>query len=72
MDLYRVSEGPAFTLHPTIWIDPDFPRRTTEKEWAKNAGLELDAEYGHWYQYQLHFVKQTIKRSDLNEEIKNN
>ena len=24
MDLYRVSEGPAFTLHPTIWIDPDF------------------------------------------------
>lgn len=40
-----------------LWIDPDYPRRKTEKRWAKEADLELKQEFGKWTSYQLNFSK---------------
>ena len=37
--------------------DPDYPRRKTEKKWAKEAGFELDEQFGNWFIYQLNFKK---------------
>ncbi|MFX0036788.1 MAG: class I SAM-dependent methyltransferase [Candidatus Hermodarchaeota archaeon] len=37
--------------------DPDYPRRKTEKRWAKQAGFELDEQFGNWFIYQLNFKK---------------
>jgi ubiquinone/menaquinone biosynthesis C-methylase UbiE len=38
-------------------VDPDYPFRSTEKSWARKAGLELVQEFGNWVSYQLHFGK---------------
>lgn len=38
-------------------VDPDYRFRSTEKSWAKKAGLELKQEFGNWVSYQLHFGK---------------
>jgi ubiquinone/menaquinone biosynthesis C-methylase UbiE len=38
-------------------VDPDYRFRTTEKSWARQAGLELKQEFGNWVSYQLHFGK---------------
>ncbi len=40
-----------------LFIDPDYPRRKTEKRWAEEAGLELKQEFGSWVAYQLNFRK---------------
>ncbi len=40
--------------------DPDYPRRKTEKKWAKEAGFELDEQFGNWFIYQLNFKKSEI------------
>ena len=40
------------------FIDPDYPRRKTEKRWAKEAGLVLKEEFGNWWTYQLQFGKE--------------
>jgi len=40
--------------------DPDYPRRKTEKKWAKEAGFELDEQFGNWFIYQLNFKKREI------------
>ncbi|UCC20958.1 MAG: methyltransferase domain-containing protein [Promethearchaeota archaeon] len=41
--------------------DPDYPRRKTEKRWAKEAGFELDEQFGNWFVYQINFKKEEIK-----------
>ncbi len=56
-EMIRVLKPNGLIVLSEIWIDPDFPRRSTEKKWAMEAGLELTGEYGHWFQYQLHFSK---------------
>lgn len=40
-----------------VYGDPDYPRRKTEKEWAKKAGLEFVEEFGNFFVYQLNFRK---------------
>ncbi|MFX0039842.1 MAG: class I SAM-dependent methyltransferase, partial [Candidatus Heimdallarchaeota archaeon] len=40
--------------------DPDYPRRKTEKKWAKEAGFDLDKQFGNWFIYQLNFKKSEI------------
>jgi ubiquinone/menaquinone biosynthesis C-methylase UbiE len=42
-------------------VDPDYPFRSTEKSWARKAGLELKQEFGNWVSYQLNFGKMTKK-----------
>ena len=43
-----------------IFPDPDYPRRKTEKRWAKEAGLLFDKEFGNWFRYQLNFKKSAM------------
>lgn len=38
-------------------IDPDYPFRNTEKQWAEKADLKIMEEFGNWFSYQLHFGK---------------
>jgi len=38
-------------------IDPDYPRRNTEKKWAQEAGFKLENEFGNFVSYQLNFKK---------------
>ncbi len=59
-EMARVLKPDGIIVFSEIWIDPDFPMRSTERKWAQEAGLELKAEYGHWYQYQFHFKKPSI------------
>ncbi|UCD83921.1 MAG: class I SAM-dependent methyltransferase [Deltaproteobacteria bacterium] len=40
-----------------LFPDPDYPRRSTEKRWAEEAGLELRQQFGTWFTYQLNFGK---------------
>jgi len=56
-EMARVLKPNGIIALSEIWIDPDFPRRTTERKWGLAAGLKIKAEFGHWYQYQLHFGK---------------
>ncbi len=38
-----------------LFIDPDYPLRSTERKWAAAAGLETKEEFGSWFAYQLNF-----------------
>jgi len=40
-----------------IVMDPDYPRRQTEKRWALEAGFKLENEFGNILSYQLNFKK---------------
>ncbi|MHA1661280.1 MAG: class I SAM-dependent methyltransferase, partial [Promethearchaeota archaeon] len=40
-----------------LFIDPDYPLRKTEKQWAQEAGLEFREGFGNWFVYQLNFGK---------------
>ncbi len=40
-----------------IVLDPDYPRRQTEKRWALEAGFKLENEFGNILSYQLNFKK---------------
>lgn len=40
-----------------LLLDPDYPRRKTEKRWASEAGFELSEEFGNFFTYQLNFKK---------------
>jgi len=40
-----------------LFIDPDYPLRSTERKWADAAGLEVKGEFGNWFSYQLNFGK---------------
>ena len=40
-----------------IVIDPDYPRRKTEKRWAQKAGFKLENEFRSLLGYQLTFRK---------------
>ena len=42
-----------------LFLDPDYPRRKTEKRWADEAGLELNEEFGNWITYQLNLRKKS-------------
>jgi len=41
-----------------LFIDPDYPLRSTERKWAAAAGLEIKEEFGNWFSYQLNFGNQ--------------
>jgi ubiquinone/menaquinone biosynthesis C-methylase UbiE len=40
-----------------VFVDPHYPRRSTEKKWAWEAGLKLEEEFGNFFSYQLNFKK---------------
>lgn len=53
----RILKSNGFICLSELVVDPDYPRRKTEKRWASEAGLELAQEFGRWTAYQLHFRK---------------
>lgn len=53
----RILKPEGLVCLSELFIDPDYPRRKTEKRWAAEAGLELKEEFGNWFAYQLNFSK---------------
>ena len=56
-EIKRVLKPNGLVSLSEMLPDPDYPRRKTEKKWAKEAGFELDAQFGNWFIYQLNFKK---------------
>jgi len=56
-ELKRVLKPNGLISLSEMLPDPDYPRRKTEKKWAKEAGFELDDQFGNWFIYQLNFKK---------------
>ncbi|MHA2283483.1 MAG: class I SAM-dependent methyltransferase [Promethearchaeota archaeon] len=59
-ELKRVLKPNGLVSLSEMLPDPDYPRRKTEKKWAKEAGFELDEQFGNWFIYQLNFKKEVI------------
>ena len=59
-EIKRVLKKDGLISLSEILPDPDYPRRKTEKKWAKEAGFELDEQFGNWFIYQLNFKKSEI------------
>ena len=55
----RILKSGGFVSLCELFLDPDYPRRKTEKRWDSEAGLELDQEFGNWFTYNLNFKKTT-------------
>jgi SAM-dependent methyltransferase len=53
----RVLKPGGLLCLSELFFDPDYPLRSTEKRWAKEAGLVLEEEHGGLVCYQLVFVK---------------
>ncbi|MHA2267105.1 MAG: class I SAM-dependent methyltransferase [Promethearchaeota archaeon] len=56
-ELNRVLKPNGLVCLSEMLPDPDYPRRKTEKKWAKEAGFELEEQFGNWFIYQLNFKK---------------
>jgi ubiquinone/menaquinone biosynthesis C-methylase UbiE len=56
-ELKRVLKPNGLVSLSEMLPDPDYPRRKTEKKWAKEAGFELDKQFGNWFIYHLNFKK---------------
>ncbi|TFG20346.1 MAG: methyltransferase domain-containing protein [Promethearchaeota archaeon] len=44
-----------------LFIDPDYPLRSTVRKWTVAAGLEVKEEFGSWFTYQLNIGKPAEK-----------
>ena len=53
----RILKSNGVVSLAEIVMDPDYPRRKTEKRWAKEAGLKLQYEFSNFLSYQLNFKK---------------
>jgi len=56
-EIQRILKPDGLVSLSELAPDPDYPRRKTEKRWAKEAGFELHSEFGNWFVYQLNFKK---------------
>jgi ubiquinone/menaquinone biosynthesis C-methylase UbiE len=56
-ECYRVLKRNGILSLCELVIDPDYPRRKTEKRWAKEAGFKLETQYSNILSYQLNFKK---------------
>jgi len=56
-ECHRILKPDGLICLSEVFPDPDYPRRRTEKQWADEAGFELDEEFGNWFVYQLNFRK---------------
>jgi ubiquinone/menaquinone biosynthesis C-methylase UbiE len=56
-EIRRILKPDGLVSLSELAPDPDYPRRKTEKRWAKEAGFELHSEFGNWFVYQLNFRK---------------
>lgn len=58
-ELKRILKPDGLISLSEMFPDPDYPRRKTEKKWAKEAGFKLDDQFGNWFVYHLNFKKKT-------------
>ena len=58
-ELKRILKPDGLISLGEMFPDPDYPRRKTEKKWAKEAGFKLDDQFGNWFVYHLNFKKKT-------------
>ena len=56
-ECHRVLKPGGLVCLSEVFSDPDYPRRSTEKRWAEEAGLVLEEEFGSFLLYQLNFMK---------------
>ncbi len=56
-ECYRILKSDGLICLCELALDPDYPRRKTEKRWADEANFELKQEFGNWFAYQLNFGK---------------
>jgi ubiquinone/menaquinone biosynthesis C-methylase UbiE len=59
-EVRRVLKSDGLVCLGEMIPDPDYPRRKTEKKWAREAGFILDEQFGNWFVYQLNFKKELI------------
>ncbi len=58
-EFYRILKPHGLVCLCELLPDPDYPRRSTEKRWAAEAGFELKQEFGNFFIYQLNFGKKS-------------
>jgi len=56
-ECHRVLKANGLLCLCEIIIDPDYPRRNTEKKWAQEADFKLEKDFGNFVSYQLNFKK---------------
>jgi ubiquinone/menaquinone biosynthesis C-methylase UbiE len=56
-EFFQVLKPDGLVSLCELFIDADYPRRSTEKKWATEAGFTLQNEFGNWFAYQLNFKK---------------
>ncbi|NLF89315.1 methyltransferase domain-containing protein [Candidatus Bathyarchaeota archaeon] len=56
-ECYRILKPGGLICLCELALDPDYPRRKTEKRWALEAGFILSEEFGNFLTYQLNFRK---------------
>ncbi|MGQ9721149.1 MAG: class I SAM-dependent methyltransferase [Candidatus Jordarchaeum sp.] len=56
-EFHRILKPDGLVCLSEVLPDPDYPRRSTEKRWASEAGFELREEFGNFFLYQLNFGK---------------
>ena len=56
-ECHRILKHRGLVSLCEIILDPDYPRRQTEKRWALEAGFKLENEFGNVFSYQLNFRK---------------
>ncbi len=58
-EFHRVLKPDGLVCLSEMFLDPDYPRRITEKRWASEAGFELREEFGNFFIYQLNLGKKS-------------
>ena len=53
----RVLKANGLLCLCELIINPDYPRKNTEKKWAQEANFKLEKEFGNIVSYQLNFKK---------------
>ena len=58
-EFHRVLKPDGLLCLSELFMDADYPRRSTEKRWAEEAGFTLKEEFGSFFAYHLNFEKKT-------------
>lgn len=56
-ECHRILRRDGLVSLCELIMDPDYPRRRTERRWAQEAGFTLENEFGNFFTYQLNFKK---------------
>lgn len=57
-ECHRVLKPGGILSLCELFLDPDYPLRSTEMKWATAAGFTLHETHGNFFTYQLNFIKE--------------